>query len=161
MEKESYPSDLTDNEWSVIEPLIPGPSTLGRPPRYDKRRVLDGIFYVVRSGIAWRMMPKDLPPWRICYHYFSKWKDEGIWLKVHEELRGFVRYRSGKKKLPRPRSSTRKACELLATPDFADMMQERRLRESNGIYSWTRLDSCLSAWSTRRRSRTGTGLDWS
>ncbi|MDQ8200897.1 IS5 family transposase [Pelagicoccus enzymogenes] len=100
MEKDSYPSDLSDNEWSVIEPLIPGPSKLGRPPRYDKRRVLDGIFYVVRSGIAWRMMPKDLPPWRICYHYFSKWKDEGIWLKLHEELRGFVRYRSGKKKAP-------------------------------------------------------------
>src|SRR5690606_37619095 len=97
MENEPYPSDLTDEEWSVIAPLMPGPSKLGRPPRHDKRRLLDAIFYLVRSGIAWRMMPKDLPPWRICYHYFSKWKAEGVWQRVHDELRGFVRYRSGKK----------------------------------------------------------------
>ena len=157
MEKESYPSDISDDEWSVIEPLIPGPCRLGRPPRYEKRRVLDAIFYVVRSGIAWRMMPKDLPPWRICYHYFSKWKKEGVWEKVHDELRGYVRYRSGKKK-PRPlRSSTRRACELLATAGFAAMMQERGLREGNGIYSWTHLGSCSAAWCTAPRSRTGTG----
>jgi putative transposase len=62
MEKESHPRDLTDSEWSVFDPLISGPSKLGRPPRYDKRRVLDAIFYLLRSGIAWRMMPKDLRP---------------------------------------------------------------------------------------------------
>ena len=65
MENEGYTSDLTDEEWSVIEPLIPGPAKMGRPPRYSKRRVLDGIFYLVRGGIAWRMMPNDLPPWHI------------------------------------------------------------------------------------------------
>jgi len=97
--------------------------------------VLDAIFYLLRSSTAGQMMPKDLPPWRICYHYSSKWKDEGIWLKLHEELRGFDRYRNGKNKLPRPRLSTRKACELLATPAFADMMQGRRLRKSSDIYS--------------------------
>ena len=97
MEKDKYPSDLTDEEWSVIETLIPGPSKLGRPPKYEKREVVDAIFYLVRSGIAWRMMPKDLPPWRICYHYFAKWKEDGVWEKVHDELRGYVRYRSGKK----------------------------------------------------------------
>lgn len=156
MKMRSYASDLTDDEWAVIEPLIPGDCLIGRPPRYAKRRVLDAIFYLVRTGIAWRMMPNDLPPWRICYHYFSKWKREGVWQKLHDRLRDFVRYRSGKKK-PRPlRSSTLKASGLLATAEFAAMMQERRLREGSGIYSWTRLDSCSSAWFTARRSRTGT-----
>lgn len=156
MKEEGYNSDLTDEEWSVLEPMIPGTNKMGRPPRYSKRRVLDGIFYLVRGGIAWRMMPKDLPPWRICYHYFSKWKSEGVWERLHYQLRDYVRYRSGKKKLPLPRSSTRKACELPATAGFAAMMRERRLRDASGIYSWTRLDSCLPHWSTRRRSRTGT-----
>lgn len=156
MKNERYPSDLTDEEWAVIEPLTPGPSKLGRPPRYSKRRVLDAIFYLARSGIAWRMMPKDLPPWRICYHYFSKWKAAGVWEALHDKLRGFVRYRSGKKKPRVPRSSTLRASRLLATAEFAAMMQERRLREGSGIYSWTRLDSCSSAWFTPPRSRTGT-----
>ncbi|MDQ8188615.1 transposase [Pelagicoccus sp. SDUM812002] len=138
MENGPYPSDLTGSEWSVIEPSIPGAGNLCRPPRYDKRRVLDAIPYLARSSIAWWMMPKELPPWRICYHYFSKWKREGGWQKIHDELCGYFRYRSDKQKLPRTRSSTRRACELLATPALADVMQERRLRESKDIYSWTR-----------------------
>lgn len=154
MNNEGYPSDLTDEEWSVIEPLIPGPACLGRPPRHEKRKVLDGIFYLVRSGIAWRMMPNDLPPWRICYHYFSKWKKEGLWLSIHDKLRDYLRYRSGKKKVRPLRSLTLKALRLLATAEFAAMMQERRLREESDIYSWIHLDSCSSAWSTRPRSKT-------
>ena len=68
--QEPYPSNLTDAEWKQIEPLVPGPKLFGRPPRYTKRAILDGIFYVVRSGCAWRMLPHDLPPWRIIYYYF-------------------------------------------------------------------------------------------
>ena len=67
-EREPYPSDLTDAEWAVLEPLIPGSSKLGRPPRYEKRAVLNAIFYVVRSGCSWRMLPGEMPPWRIVYH---------------------------------------------------------------------------------------------
>ncbi|MEM9158434.1 MAG: IS5 family transposase, partial [Verrucomicrobiota bacterium] len=100
MKEKGYSSDLTDEEWSVLEPMIPGPNKLGRPARYSKRRVLDAIFYVVRGGITWRMIPNDLPPWRICYHYFSKWKNEGLWEGLHDLLRDYVRYRSGKKKAP-------------------------------------------------------------
>ncbi|NBB78227.1 MAG: transposase [Verrucomicrobia bacterium] len=55
-----------------LEPLIPGGSKLGRPARYSKREIANAIFYLVRSGCAWRMMPHDLPPCRICYHYFSR-----------------------------------------------------------------------------------------
>ena len=158
MNAEPYPSDLTDAEWAVIQPLFPGPQRMGRPPRYTKREILDSIFYIVRGGIAWRMMPKCFPPYRICYYYFMVWKRDGVWLAAHEALRDMARKKSGKKK-PRPlRSSTLRALRLLGTEAFAAMMQERRLREGSAIYSWTRLDSCCSSWCTRRTSRTGTEL---
>ena len=67
-EREPYPSDLTDAEWAVLEPLLPGPAKLGRPPRYEKRAILNAIFYVVRGGCSWRMLPGEMPPRRIVYH---------------------------------------------------------------------------------------------
>ena len=81
-----YPSDLSDAEWKWIEPHIPGPAKLGRPPRYAKRKIINAIFYLTRSGCGWRMMPKDLPPWRICYYYFARWQKDGVWALIHEAL---------------------------------------------------------------------------
>lgn len=61
-EREPYPGDLTDAEWNVLQPLIPGSAKLGRSPRYEKQAILDAIFYVVRSGCSWRMLPGEMPP---------------------------------------------------------------------------------------------------
>ena len=97
-EREPYPSDLTDAEWAVLEPLIPGSSKLGRPPRYEKRTVLNAIFYVVRSGCSWRMLPGEMPPWCIVYHYFARWREDGVWQQMHDALRDAPRRWSGKKK---------------------------------------------------------------
>jgi len=97
MSAKNYPSDLTDSDWKVIEPLIPGPSRLGRPPVYTKREILNGILYVVRSGCAWRMMPNDLLAWDSCYRYFSLWKNRGVWVSIHDSLCDQVRLQSGKK----------------------------------------------------------------
>jgi putative transposase len=160
MSSKTYPSDLTDIEWEVIEPLVPAAHDCGRPPEYHKRDIVDAIFYIVRSGCSWRMLPSEMPPWATCYHYFSAWKKDGLWLRIHDTLRDRTRLDCGKKK-PRPlRSSTLKALRLLATREFADMMQEKELREESGIYSWTRLDSCSSRWFTKRTSKTGTELDF-
>ncbi|CCV05576.1 hypothetical protein MESS2_1590083 [Mesorhizobium metallidurans STM 2683] len=57
-----YSSDLTDMEWAVLEPVIPSPSRLGRPPKWSRREIMNGLFYVLRSGLPWRMLPRDLPP---------------------------------------------------------------------------------------------------
>lgn len=138
-----YPSDLTDKEWGVLEALVPGKSKLGRPARYAKRDILNAIFYIVRSGCSWRMMPHDLPPWRICYYYFMKWKQRDLWRKIHDHLRDLVRLKAGKKKPQLLRSSTAKALRRLTTAEFVDMMQARELREESGIYSWIPLDSSL------------------
>lgn len=131
---EAYPSDLNDQEWELLSPLLPGPTKLGRPPRYEKRRVLDAIFYVVRSGCAWRLLPHDLPPWRLVYHYFALWRENGLWEKLNTALREQVREKSGKKKPRALRSLTRRVLKWLTTPECAVMMQERRSEGENGIW---------------------------
>ena len=125
-EREPYPSDLTDAEWAGLEPLIPGPAKLGRPPRYDKRAVLNAIFYVVRSGCSWRMLPGEMPPWRIVYHYFARWREDGVWQQMHDALRDALRQWSGKKKPPGLRYSTRRVLDVLLTAEAAATMRARR-----------------------------------
>ena len=137
-DQEPYPSSLTEAEWILIQPLIPGPKLFGRPPRYTKRAILDAIFYVVRGGIAWRLLPHDLPPWRIVYYYFMVWRRAGLWQKIHDTLRDRVRLQSGKKK-PRPlRSSTLKALKWLTTEECAATMLARRSWDANDTSWWTR-----------------------
>ena len=136
--REPYPSSLTDAEWKLIEPLVPGPKLFGRPPRYSKRAILDAIFYVVRGGIAWRLLPHDLPPWRIVYYYFMVWRREGLWQAIHDTLRDRVRLRSGKKKPRRLRSSTLRALRWLTTEECAVTMQASRSWDANDPSWWTR-----------------------
>jgi putative transposase len=62
--RRSYPTDLTDREWAILEPLVPAPKPGGRPCRWSRREMVDAIFYLVRSGGAWRLLPHDLPPWQ-------------------------------------------------------------------------------------------------
>jgi putative transposase len=74
--RKAYQSDLSDAEWSCLEPHIPAPEANGRPRIYPLREILDAIFYVVRSGCAWRLLPHDFPPWKTVYHYFRFWRIE-------------------------------------------------------------------------------------
>jgi putative transposase len=137
--REPYSSSLTNSEWKQIEPLLPAAKLFGRPPRYRKRDILDAIFYAVRTGCAWRLLPHDLPPWRIVYYYFMVWRREGLWQKIHDALRERVRLKSGKKK-PRPlRSSILRALKYLTTEECAAMMLERRLWDENDTSWWIRL----------------------
>lgn len=70
MGRRAYPSDLSDAEWRVLEPLLPLAKPGGRPRKHALRDVLDGIFYIDRGGNAWRMLPYEYPPWKTVYHYF-------------------------------------------------------------------------------------------
>jgi len=132
----SYPTNLTDDEWNIVSDLIPetsDPCGRGRPCNWTKRQILNGIFYVVRGGIPWRMMPGDLPCWKTVYHYFRLWAKNGVWKQIHDRLRDKARLAAGKKK-PRPlRSSTVKAFALLANPEYVAMMRARKCLEENDI----------------------------
>ena len=86
-----YPTDLSDAEWDVLQPLVPAAKSGGRPEKYAKRDILDGIFYSLQSGCAWRLLPHDLPPWRSVYYYFRLWRNDGTWKRIHDTLRGDLR----------------------------------------------------------------------
>src|SRR5512135_1831209 len=94
--REPYPSDLTDDQWSVIEDLVPKPKPGGRPAKYDRREIVNGLLYVTRTGCQWRALPHDLPPWRIVYWYFRAWRDNGTLERVHDRLRSAVRHNAGR-----------------------------------------------------------------
>jgi len=94
--RKAYPSDLTDTEWIILEPLIPPPKPGGRPRTVDMREIVNGIFYVLRSGCAWRMLPHDLPPWSTVYGYFRQWRKDGLWEDMNDALREAVRLEAGR-----------------------------------------------------------------
>ena len=100
MPRRPYPSDLTDAEWAVLEPYIPAVKCGGRPPVHERREIVNGIRYVLRSGGAWRLLPHDLPPWQTVYHYFRLWREAGIWETAAEALREQVRLRAGREATP-------------------------------------------------------------
>ena len=91
--RRAYQTDLTDAEWSYIEAHLPTPEACGRPRVQTLREITDAIFYIVRSGCAWRLLPHDFPPWKTVYHYFRTWRIDGTWETMHATLRKRVRVR--------------------------------------------------------------------
>lgn len=92
----AYPTDLMDKEWTIIAPLIPPQKSGGRNREVEMRAVLNAIFYLLRTGCAWRLLPSDFPKWRTVYDYFRRWKQDGTWKKIHDTLRNKVRVKAGK-----------------------------------------------------------------
>jgi putative transposase len=95
-----YPTDLSDEEWAVLAPLVPPPKPGGRPAGHDRREICNGIRYVLRSGGAWRLLPHDLPPWQTVYGYFWTWRRDGTWERIHTLLHGAVREQAGRSAQP-------------------------------------------------------------
>jgi putative transposase len=96
----TYPSDLTDEQWSVLGPHIPPMKHGGRRRKVDIRLVVNGIFYRNKSGCQWRMLPKDFPPWQTVYYYFAMWRDDGTWQRINDILREWVRVLAGRESTP-------------------------------------------------------------
>jgi putative transposase len=97
-QRKPYPSDLSDAEWQVLQPLIPSPKGFGHPVEVDFREILNGIFYVQRTGCQWEMLPHDLPPYSTVYYYFRKWLRKGVWQHMHDQLYEQLRTRQGRAK---------------------------------------------------------------
>ena len=95
-----YPSDLTDGEWALLRPLLESPERRGRPPKWPARRVADAVFYLLRSGCAWRMLPREYPPWQTVYYHFWKWRRDGRLRRAHDRLREAVRVAEGRGRDP-------------------------------------------------------------
>jgi putative transposase len=95
-----YLSDLSDAEWELLQPLLPPPAARGRPRQHSLRTILNAVFYIVRAGGAWRLLPHEFPPWKTVYHYFRKWRVDGTWERLHTVLREQVRVRLGRDPQP-------------------------------------------------------------
>jgi putative transposase len=103
MNKELYPSDMTAVQWAIIEPLLPKlgcPWAPGRPREVCFRDILNAIFYLMRTGCQWRMLPREYPNWKTVYHYFRLWGINGVWEQIHDKLREMVRVKEGREPTP-------------------------------------------------------------
>jgi putative transposase len=113
MEHRHYDTDLTDAQYALLEPLLPRPKKMGRPPA-DLRAVLNAIFYLVRTGCQWRLLPHDFLPWSTVHTWYRRFRRDGTWEKINEALRQQVRRRAGRH--PSPRSSAADSQSVKAAP---------------------------------------------
>src|SRR5829696_4372068 len=98
--KRSYQTDLSDAEWKALEPHVPAANKRGRPRIHSPREILDAVFYVLRSGCPWRLLPREFPPWETVYSWFRKWRIDGTFERLNAALRELLRSRLGRNPLP-------------------------------------------------------------
>jgi putative transposase len=106
MARKPYRSDLTDEQWELIELVIPAAKPGGRPRGVDMREVLNALLYINRSGCQWDMLPHDLPPKSTVYEYFAAWRDDGTWQDILDTLREAARWVSAKSQQPTPSAAS-------------------------------------------------------
>ena len=94
--RKPYPSDLSDEQWAILEPLLPAPVKAGAPRKTDLREVVDAILYVLSTGCAWSALPHEFPPEGTVRDYFHQWRRNGLWQRVHDTLRRRFREAAGK-----------------------------------------------------------------
>jgi putative transposase len=103
MSRQPYPTDVSDVQWLILEPLLVAVlnhSGRGRRRQVDLREIINAIFYVLRTGCAWRLLPHDFPAWQTVYGYFRRWRDSGLWEKLNDALRESVREQAGREAEP-------------------------------------------------------------
>ena len=100
MTRDSYPTDLTGKQWAVAERLIPPAKPGGRPRSVNMREILNAIFYYLKSGCQWRLLPHEFPPWGTVAGYYRTFRRDGTWKRVHDALRERVRAAAGRNPEP-------------------------------------------------------------
>jgi len=96
MKYDIYSSDLASRQWKILKKILPVPSGKCRPLKWPPVRIVNAVFYIIRAGCAWRMLPHDFSPWQSVYYHFNKWKKDGTWKKIHKKLFRMTRKRAGR-----------------------------------------------------------------
>jgi len=129
--RKPYPSDLTEQEWTIVEPLVPPPKSGGRPREVDMREVLNAIFYVLKSGCQWDMLPHDFPPKGTVYHYFNTWRKDGTWQHLNDQLREQLRQKLGREATPSAGSMDSQSVKTTEKGAHVVTMGAKRSKDAN------------------------------
>jgi putative transposase len=139
MTRKPYPSDVSDAQWNVIEALIPPAKSNfkigGRARTVNMREVINGLFYIARTGCSWLQLPHDLPPSSTVKEYFYQFRDDGTWECINAALREQVRVKEGREKTPSAAIIDSQSVKTTEKGGLAVMTQARRSRAASGI-SW-------------------------
>lgn len=143
MKRRQYPGELTDKEWSLIEKIVEKKdSPRGRKPKYGKREMLNAVFYLMRSGCSWRLLPHDFPPWQAVYSQFARWRKDKIFEKLNEKVRGILRQKLGRELNASAGIIDSQSVKTTEKGGSVDMMQGKKLKDVKGILRSTRKGSC-------------------
>jgi len=133
MDNKNYPSDLTNEQWKLIEPLLPPAKFGGRPRNTDLRQVINAILYLVRTGCSWRMLPHDFPPWPTVHDYYRKYRYDGTWTQIHNVLHKQVRIQAGREPSPSAAIIDSQSVKTASKGGIEAMMQAREYQVENAI----------------------------
>jgi len=133
--RRAYPSDVTEEEWAILEPLIPPAKPGGRKRPTDMREVLNALFYLDRTGGQWRALPHDFPPWSTVWSYFRTWRDDGTWERIHTALREQVRVKAGREPTPSAAIIDSQSVKTSQKGGFAATTVGRKSRGASGTCS--------------------------
>jgi len=142
-----YPGELLDKEWSLIEPIFLRPyiknggrKNAGRKPKYGARIMLNAIFYVLRSGCAWHLLPHDFPPWQTVYSQFQRWQRSGVFMRLHAHVRGRLRSLLGRAIDPSGSIIDSQSVKTTEKGGSVGTMRGKKLKAGKGILQLTHRD---------------------
>ena len=149
---------LSDDQYRLLEPLIPPPKPGGRPRTTDMRRTLDGLFHVVRTGCQWRHLPPPpaFPPWRTVYGYFRDFIEAGVWESMRHDLLTLIRERDGRDPSPSVAIIDTQSVRTTEKGGLGATTRPRRSRDASATSRSTRPVCCSASSSTPPTSRTPT-----
>jgi transposase len=153
-----YPGELSDKEWEFIAPIFVrhhikngGRKNAGRKPKYGARVMLNAIFYILRGGCAWHLLPHDFPPWQTVYSQFQRWQRSGLFIHLHDYVRGRLRSLLGKAADPRAGIIDSQSVKTTEKGGSVGMMEGKKSKAGKDILPLTRKGSYY-----RRMLRVGT-----